>query len=69
MNYMNKIKYRKIELKISNKVFRDVQNSLITRGLADNTEGITDQVLIKIIRYITDNKKEVQIEYKKEREK
>jgi hypothetical protein len=66
---MNKIKYKKIELKISNKVFRDVQNSLITRGLADNTEGITDQVLIKIIRYITDNKKEVQIEYKKEREK
>jgi len=69
MNYMNKIKYRKIELKISNKVFRDVQNSLITRGLADNTEGITDQVLIKIIKHITDNKKEVQIEYKKEREK
>lgn len=66
---MNKIKYKKIELKISNKVFRDVQNSLIARGLADNTEGITDQVLIKIIRHMTDNKKEVQIEYKKEREK
>tara|TARA_R110000823_G_C15909133_1_gene497591 strand:+ start:1549 stop:1749 length:201 start_codon:yes stop_codon:yes gene_type:complete len=66
---MNKIKYKKIELKISNKVFRDVQNSLIARGLADNTDGITDQVLIKIIRHMTDNKKEVQIEYKKEREK
>tara|TARA_R100000655_G_scaffold23105_2_gene46662 strand:+ start:1112 stop:1312 length:201 start_codon:yes stop_codon:yes gene_type:complete len=66
---MNKIKYRKIELKISNKVFRDLKTLLIARGLADNTEGITDQVLIKIIRYITDNKKEVQIEYKKEREK
>jgi len=66
---MSEIKYKHIKLKISQKVFRDVQNSLITRGLADNTEGITDQVLIKIIRYITDNKKEVQIEYKKEREK
>lgn len=66
---MNKIKYRKIRLKISNKVFKDVKTLLIARGLADNTDGITDQVLIKIIRYITDNKKEVQIEYKKEREK
>jgi hypothetical protein len=65
---MNKIKYKKIELKISEKLFRDVQNSLITRGMADNLNGIPDQVLIKIIRYITDNKKEVQIEYKKERE-
>ena len=65
---MNKIKYKKIKLKISEKVFRDVKTLLITRGLADNTDGITDQVLIKIIRYITDNKKEVQIEYKKERE-
>jgi len=65
---MNKIKYKKIELKISHKVFRDVQTLLIARGLADNTEGITDQVLIKIIKHITDNKKEVQIEYKKERE-
>ena len=66
---MNKIKYKKIKLKISEKVFRDVKTLLIARGLADNTDGITDQVLIKIIRYITDNKKEVQIEYKKEREK
>ena len=66
---MSKIKYKKIGVKISEKVFRDVQNSLIARGLADNTDGITDQVLIKIIRHMTDNKKEVQIEYKKEREK
>ena len=66
---MNKIKYRKIRLKISNKVFKDVKTLLIARGLADNTDGITDQVLIKIIKHITDNKKEVQIEYKKEREK
>ena len=66
---MSEIKYKHIKLKISQKVFRDVQNSLIARGLADNTEGITDQVLIKIIKHITDNKKEVQIEYKKEREK
>ncbi len=66
---MSKIKYKHIKLKISNKVFRDVQNSLIARGMADNTSGITDQVLIKIIKNITDEKKEVQIEYKKEREK
>tara|TARA_R100000781_G_scaffold68279_1_gene42985 strand:- start:1175 stop:1375 length:201 start_codon:yes stop_codon:yes gene_type:complete len=66
---MSEIKYKHIKLKISQKVFRDVQNSLIARGLADNTDGITDQVLIKIIRHMTDNKKEVQIEYKKEREK
>jgi hypothetical protein len=66
---MNKIKYKKIRLKISEKLFRDVQNSLITRGMADNLNGIPDQVLVKIIRYITDNKKEVKIEYKKEREK
>ena len=66
---MSKIKYKKIELKISHKVYKDVKTLLIARGLADNTEGITDQVLIKIIKHITDNKKEVQIEYKKEREK
>ena len=65
---MNKIKYKKIKLKISEKVFRDVQNTLITRGMADNISGITDQVLIKIIKYITDNEKEVQIEFKEERE-
>ena len=65
---MSKIKYKHIKLKISHKVFRDVQNSLIARGMADNTSGITDQVLIKIIKNITDEKKEVQIEYKKERE-
>ena len=37
--------------------------------MADNISGITDQVLIKIIKYITDNEKEVQIEFKEEREK
>lgn len=65
---MASIKYKTIKLKISEKVFRDVQNSLITRGMADNISGITDQVLIKIIKYITDNEKEVQIEFKEERE-
>ena len=65
---MNKIKYKSIEVKISEKVFRDVKNTLISKGMADNTNGITDQVLIKIIRHITDKEKEVQIEYKKERE-
>jgi len=66
---MSEIKYKHIKLKISQKVFRDVKNTLISKGMADNTNGITDQVLIKIIRHMTDNKKEVQIEYKKEREK
>ena len=66
---MSKIKYKSIKLKISEKVFKDIQNSLITRGMADNLSGITDQVLIKIMKYITDNEKEVQIEFKKEREK
>lgn len=65
---MSEIKYKHIKLKISHKVFRDVQNSLITRAMADNTNGITDQILIKIIKYISDKEKEVQIEYKKERE-
>jgi len=65
---MSKIKYKKIGLKISEKVFRDVKNTLISKGMADNTNGITDQLLIKIIRHITDKEKEVQIEYKKERE-
>tara|TARA_R100000322_G_scaffold163080_1_gene126367 strand:- start:341 stop:475 length:135 start_codon:yes stop_codon:yes gene_type:complete len=40
MNYMNKIKYKKIKLKISEKVFRDVKNTLITKGMADNIEGL-----------------------------
>ena len=65
---MASIKYKTIKLKISEKVFRNVQNSLITRGMADNISGITDQGLIKIIKYITDNEKEVQIEFKEERE-
>ena len=65
---MASIKYKTIKLKISEKVFRNVQNSLITRGMADNISGITDQVIIKIIKYITDNEKELQIEVKEERE-
>ena len=62
------IKYKSIKIKISEKVFRDIKNTLIIKGMTDNTNGITDQVLIKIIRHITDKEKEVQIEYKKERE-
>ncbi len=65
---MSKIKYKKIEVKISEKVFRDVKNTLITKGMADNINGITDQVLVKIIKSMTDKEKEVNIEYKTERE-
>ena len=65
---MSKIKYKKIGLKISEKVFRDVKNTLITKGMADNINEITDQVLVKIIKSMTDKEKEVQIEYKTERE-
>ena len=66
---MSKIKYKKIGLKISEKVFRDVKNTLITKGMADNINGIADQVLVKIIKSMTDKEKEVQIKYKTEREK
>ena len=31
---MNKIKYKHIKLKISQKVFRDVKNTLISKGMA-----------------------------------
>jgi|TARA_R100000455_G_C6267043_1_gene122370 hypothetical protein len=65
---MSKIKYKKIGLKISEKVFRDVKNTLITKGMADNINGITDQVLVKIIKSMTDKEKEVEIKYKTERE-
>ena len=64
---MNKIKYRKIKLKISKKVFRDVKNTLITKGMADNINGIADQVLVKIIKSMTDKEKEVEIKYKTEK--
>lgn len=66
---MSKIKYKKIGVKISEKVFRDVKNTLITKGMADNIGGITDQVLVKIIKSMTDKEKEVQIKYKTETEK
>ena len=66
---MSKIKYKKIRVKISEKVFRDVKNTLITKGMADNINGITDQVLVKIIKSMTDKEKEVQIKYKTETEK
>ena len=66
---MSKIKYKKIGLKISEKVFRDVKNTLITKGMADNIGGITDQILVKIIKSMTDKEKEVQIKYKTETEK
>ena len=66
---MSKIKYKKIGVKISEKVFRDVKNTLITKGMADNIGGITDKVLVKIIKSMTEKEKEVQIEYKTEREK
>ena len=69
LKYMNKIKYKSIELKISEKVFRDVKNTLITKGMADNIGGITDQVLVKIIKSMTDKEKEVEIKYKTEKEK
>jgi len=66
---MAKIKYKTIKLKISESVFKDLQSALIIRTMADNKSGLNDQVLIKIMKYITDNEKIVQIEYKKEREK
>jgi hypothetical protein len=64
---MNKIKYKKIGVKISEKVFRDVKNTLITKGMADNINGIADQVLVKIIKSMTDKEKEVEIKYKTEK--
>ena len=66
---MMPIKYKLIKIKISEKVFRDVKNTLITKGMADNINGIADQVLVKIIKSMTDKEKEVKIEYKTEREK
>jgi len=66
---MSKIKYKKIGVKISEKVFRDVKNTLITKGMADNINGIADQVLVKIIKSMTDKEKEVEIKYKTEKEK
>lgn len=66
---MAKIKYKTIKLKISESVFKDLQSALIIRTMADNKSGINDQVLLKIMKYITDHEKIVQIEYKKEREK
>jgi hypothetical protein len=64
---MSKIKYKKIGVKISEKVFRDVKNTLITKGMADNINGIADQVLVKIIKSMTDKEKEVEIKYKTEK--
>ena len=64
---MSKIKYKKIGVKISEKVFRDVKNTLITKGMADNINGIADQVLVKIIKSMTDKENEVEIKYKTEK--
>jgi len=64
---MSEIEYKHIKLKISEKVFRDVKNTLITKGMADNIGGITDQVLVKIIKSMTDKEKEVEIKYKTEK--
>ena len=66
---MMPIKYKSIKIKISEKVFRDVKNTLITKGMADNINGIADQVLVKIIKSMTDKEKEVEIKYKTEIEK
>ena len=65
---MSKIKYKKIELKISEKVFSDVKQSLFIRKMADNASGLNDQVLVKIIKFITDGEDKVEISYKTERE-
>lgn len=64
---MDNIKYKSINLKLSEKVFKDVKKSLLIRKIADNSGGLHDQLLIKIIKFITDNEKEVSIEYKEER--
>jgi len=65
---MSKIKYKKIELKISEKVFSGMKQDLLIRRMADNAYGINDQVLVKIVKAITNKEEEVEISYKKERE-
>lgn len=65
---MSKIKYKKIELNISEKVFSSMKQDLLIRRMADNAYGINDQVLVKIVKFITDGEDKVEISYKKERE-
>ena len=65
---MNEIKYKKIELNISENVFKDIKQSLLIRKMADNASGLNDQVLVKIIKFITDGEDKVEISYKTERE-
>lgn len=64
---MDKIKYKKIELNISEKVFSKMKQDIIIRKMADNAYGLNDQILIKIVKYITDGEDKVEISYKTER--
>lgn len=60
------IKYKNIKLKISHKVFQKLQQSLMIRKMSQ-MDGLTDQVLIKIVKSIDDGEKSVEIKYKTER--
>jgi hypothetical protein len=64
---LDKIKYKKIELNISEKVFSKMKQDIIIRKMADNAYGLNDQILIKIVKYITDGEDKVEISYKTER--
>ncbi len=60
------IKYKNIKLKISHKVFQKLQQSLMIKKMSQ-MDGLTDQVLIKIVKSIDDGEKSVEIKYKTER--
>lgn len=44
-----------------------MKQDIIIRKMADNAYGLNDQILIKIVKYITDGEDKVEISYKTER--
>ena len=55
---------KKITLKISDDLYKDLNNSIFAKKLSCSYGGLIDGVLNKILSSIKDNKKEIILEYK-----
>ena len=55
---------KKITLKISEDLYKDLNNSIFDKKLSCSYGGLIDGVLNKILSSIKDNKKEIILEYK-----
>ena len=59
---------KEILLKIDDKVFKDLQNTMGIRDMMGNAYGLVDGLVSKIITSVENEEKELELIYKKDRE-